>query len=202
MIQSLFDYSEGNIVKPTPYAMSIKAFRDVVKHSKDNDEAVMKLSYVFFYADTRSPYKNYTDSSKDESIKKIIGFSSKWKSDKYVKKAIEVYEEYSSDASVRGLDEMRKSIAVIGSVTMVLRRNIEAAMEDINEEEGEPERLENVLAMISSLMEIVSKVPKITEALEATVERVSSLFSVSMNEEGTYLNENYISSEIGYKIEE
>lgn len=104
-------------------ALTIKAFKDLIKRDKSRDkrEALKELSFIYFYIDPRSEF-NYIveDSEKQHEIKQAIGLSDKWKIDDKVQTAIDVYtklvvspESLYLDECIAGLEKARLYIRSI-----------------------------------------------------------------------------------------
>jgi len=88
-----------------PAMLSIKEFRVLW----DGDNPIEELSYVYFYADWQSPYKN-----KEKKIKDAVITKTDWKVDARIKNAIKKYEELQEETtSISLLKEVEKNIGRI-----------------------------------------------------------------------------------------
>ena len=80
--------ADGNIVIPSPYALTISEFKNL---------KVEELSAVYFFGDHRSPYGAYEEKDRWEQIKNIL-------------KAILKYNELSETSAVKLLKAARESV--------------------------------------------------------------------------------------------
>lgn len=79
-----------------PEALLLKGFSVIWKRdrSQSKDKAMSELSYIYFLIDPRSDYRFISDiGERATKIKKHLGFPDRWKPDKEIDKAIEIYKE-------------------------------------------------------------------------------------------------------------
>lgn len=90
----LFRFEEYRL-KISEEALAIKAFRDIWERdkSKDKGRAIGELGYIYFFLDPRSDYMFLVDEeTRAAKICEQEGLPPKWKPDKLVKQAMEVYK--------------------------------------------------------------------------------------------------------------
>ena len=107
----LFRY-EGYNLKVSEEALMLKPFKDLWRRdkSKNKDQALQELAYIYFMEDTRSDYQVYID--KEERSKQIKigeGMKESWKPDKLVLEAEEFYASFKSEAALL-LEDIRVAI--------------------------------------------------------------------------------------------
>lgn len=172
MIQELFEYGESGIVKPTPYAYTVKPFRSVIHKATSNDIAIRNLAFVFYFCDIRSPYSAYTDKVKVKKIAQVLGMPKEWHYGDLLKRAVSFYKEYSTDASIKALEDLKETLVTIGNFSNVIRTKIEENIEDTSSD-----NITEVVSLIDDLVNIASKVPKIVSNMEDLYTKVKSIFS-------------------------
>ena len=89
--------ADGNIVIPSPYALTISEFKNL---------KVEELSAVYFFGDHRSPYGAYEEGDRWEQIKNILKVSVNPK----IKAALLKYNELSETSAVKLLKAARTSV--------------------------------------------------------------------------------------------
>jgi ADP-heptose:LPS heptosyltransferase len=94
---------EGYKVKVSPEALALKPFKVLWSRdrTKNKDKALTEFAYIYFYADPRSEYQYIVDDEdRDKAVKEGLGLSAKWKPDKELKKAIELYLSFTTTSAL------------------------------------------------------------------------------------------------------
>jgi hypothetical protein len=86
-------------VTPSPYTMSIPAFKAVVDTHKVAKGAKI-LAYIYFMRDPRSIYMSYDDSQRHAEVSKVLFKEEGFKPDKVTKDALEEYTKTASSAAL------------------------------------------------------------------------------------------------------
>jgi replicative superfamily II helicase len=108
--KSLLQTKDNLKVEPTAYCLTVKQFKDIVDNF-DQEEAVKRLSYVYFMCDVHSIYSAYENKQKHIEVSKAL-FNKTYKVDKYVKAAMEEYDRHDTSAMAL-LKAARNSIAYL-----------------------------------------------------------------------------------------
>lgn len=90
-------------MKVAPEALTLKPFKKLWDRdkSKSKDTALQELSFVYFYCDPRSDYQYIIDDEdRMEAVKDGEGFPKKWKPDKDLEAAIELYRSFDTSAAL------------------------------------------------------------------------------------------------------
>ena len=117
---------DGTAVKPTEDILLIEPFRTIWKRDKNNHKtkAINDFKYIYFMVlpSKTNPYMELTEEERSKVIiKEVIG-DENYKPDKYVKEAIEVYEnwiyEYSFtykffQSALKGAEELMKFLSTV-----------------------------------------------------------------------------------------
>lgn len=96
----------------TEEAMFIKSLRVLWKRDKSSgkEKALRDLSFVYFMCDPRSPYMYIVDTDERSQLIKEQEGITKWKPDKEVLRAMEVYKKLCTTTSSILLESTRKAI--------------------------------------------------------------------------------------------
>lgn len=114
----LFKY-EGYEVTVAPEALSLKPFKKIWDRdkSKNKEQALLELGFLYFYCDPRSDYQYITDDeSRLDAVKEGIGFSKDWKPDAALQAAINFYSTFDTSAALllkmaaRGVDKIQNKL--------------------------------------------------------------------------------------------
>lgn len=112
---NLFEYRNWKL-EIRPEAFTIKAFKDIIdrdKH-KDKNNAIKELAYVYHMADNTSPFSSYLDENrKSADIIKKLNLDPKWKPDKNIIEAINVYKELDETITSRYLESVSIALSKI-----------------------------------------------------------------------------------------
>lgn len=160
---------EGYKIKISPEALVLKPFKTIWTRDKTRDKArsTTELGYIYFWADPRSEYQYIIDDElRSEAVKEGLGLPSKWKPDKDLCAAIELYKSFTSTAALllqdtryvvdklrtylRGIDlsstdDKGKPIYTLNSITSTINqipgliRNLDTAEKLLNEQIKETE---------------------------------------------------------------
>lgn len=107
----LFKYQGFNLTI-SEEAMMLKPFKDLWKRdkSRNKEQALQELAYIYFMEDTRSDYQVYIDKEeRSKQIKLGEGMKESWKPDKLVLEAQEFYAGFKSEAALL-LEDIRVAI--------------------------------------------------------------------------------------------
>ena len=104
----LFKY-EGYNLTISEEAMLLKPFKTLWKRdrSRNKENALMELGYIYFMEDPRSDYQYIIDrDDRSDAIKEGEGLKKDWKPDKDIIAAMELYASFKSTAALL-LDDIR-----------------------------------------------------------------------------------------------
>ena len=107
----LFKYQGYNLTI-SEEAMMLKPFKDLWKRdkSRNKEQALQELAYIYFMEDTRSDYQVYVDrEERSKQIKIGEGIKENWKPDKLVQEAQEFYAGFKSESALL-LEDIRVAI--------------------------------------------------------------------------------------------
>jgi len=93
-------------------AYTLKPFKEIWKRdkSKNKEQALAELAYIYFMEDTRSDYQVYIDKEeRSKQVKLGEGLKESWKPDKLVIEAQEFYASFKSEAALL-LEDIRVAI--------------------------------------------------------------------------------------------
>lgn len=114
----LFKY-EGYKVTVAPEALLLKPIRAIWDRdkSKDKNQALCELGFIYFYCDPRSDYMYYVDDKERlKAIKEGEGLDKKWTIDSTLKEAITFYSSFKTQSALLledtrvAVDKLRTSI--------------------------------------------------------------------------------------------
>tara|TARA_R110002020_G_scaffold176636_1_gene368971 strand:+ start:3920 stop:4438 length:519 start_codon:yes stop_codon:yes gene_type:complete len=108
--ESLLKTTDNLKIEPTPYCLTVKAFKDIVDNF-DSEEAVKRLSYIYFMCDLHSIYNAYDDVQKHKEVQEAV-FNKTFKVDKYTKAGMEEYNRHDSSIMIL-LKKSRKSVSYL-----------------------------------------------------------------------------------------
>lgn len=94
---------EGFKVVIAPEALALKPFRTLWTRdrSRNKDKAIAELSYIYFFSDPRSEYQYILDADdRDAAVKEGLGLPAKWKPDKEIVAAMELYGSFTTTAAL------------------------------------------------------------------------------------------------------
>lgn len=139
------------------------AFNKLLKRDKTKEKeiALKEMLFVYFYTDVKSDYLHMQDEEKLIEIKKDIGLPVKWKLDKDILDAIELYKKLSHTVIEQLYLQSLKSAAAIGDY---LENSAELLAERDNN--GRP------VNDISKITMAVQKIPKLMGDLKAAYKEV------------------------------
>jgi len=101
-MSKLFDIINGKVVL-SPTTLYIPDFKKLWDRddSEEKQTAINEISYIVFMYDHKSPYRDFKEVDKLKMVRKDAGFTTKWKPDAAVTKAIEKYKLLQETASSR-----------------------------------------------------------------------------------------------------
>lgn len=160
---NLFEVKDWELtVKEEVYGLL--PFKKLIDRDKTKDKqiALKELLFIYFYCDIKSDY-NYlmSDKEKEKEIKKDIGLPSKWKIDKDIENAIELYKEKSQTVIQKLYSQSLKSVSEIGNYL----ENTKELLEE-RDDRGKP------VLDISKITTAVQRVPKLMSDLKAAYKEV------------------------------
>lgn len=108
---SLFTLQE-HVLKIDPDTLVIPEFRVLWERDKSKDKAMAykELSYVYYYADFKSSYQNYTEDDRESKVRDDFIRDSKWRADKDVIAAVAKYEEMQVTPTLRLLQAAKVAV--------------------------------------------------------------------------------------------
>lgn len=113
----LFSYNDYK-VDISPEAFALKAFRTIWQRDKSarKDRATQEFGYIYFMCDPRSSYSFYIDDEdRSNNIKQDEGLDKKWKPDKDLIEAMELYKKLTSTTSSILLQKSRMASDKLGN---------------------------------------------------------------------------------------
>ena len=104
----------NNRLQVSPYALTINEFKVIWDRdtTATKDIAIKELSFVYFMADSRSPYRGYDSPLKEMRIKEDIGLVG-WDFNIQVVGAVTKYIQLQTTPSMRMLKAMEQSLSKI-----------------------------------------------------------------------------------------
>jgi hypothetical protein len=154
---------ENYQIEPTEEMFLVKAFRDMFNadKTKNKEKFMQQLSYIYFMYDPRSPYMYITDEdSRRKEIIKEEGLSEDFKPSDKMEKAISVYKELTTTASMRLLESMRVAVAKIGEF-------LEAVDLFAEDDKGRPKYNADRITAVAD------KIPQLAKRLQETEKLVA-----------------------------
>lgn len=155
---------ENYTISPTEELFYVKDFRNLFNSDKTkNKEKFMEMmSFLYFFADPRSPYQDIFD--EDERLERIKfqdGLDANFKIDAKVEKLVKLYRELTTTTSQKLLDSMRKAVVKIGEFL----ENVDLYAED---DKGRAKY------SVSSIVGATDKVPQLAKKLIETEKIVNA----------------------------
>lgn len=144
------------IVTFSPQALMLKPFKEIWRNdtSKDKEEAVKELSYVYFMADERSDFMYIlNEEERHEEIIKFLGLGNgAWIVPDYITEAIAFYIEASETTSTKLLRSTRGVVEKISSF-----------LDNVNM--NERDRNNKPVFDVGKIVASVEKIPKLVRSL-------------------------------------
>lgn len=181
----LFKFEEYRL-KISEEALAIKAFRDIWERDKSpvKSKAIQELSYIYFFCDPRSDYMFLVDEeTRSAKIKEQEGLSNKWKPDKLILEAMDVYKYLTTSTGTLLLQDTRELIDK-------MRKQLKEIDLSKTDDKGKPIYTLNMVTatikLIPGLLRDLSEAEKavnaeVEEASEARGEAVKHLFEDGFN---------------------
>lgn len=157
----LFKY-EGYNLTISEEAFTLKPFKAIWKRdkSKNKEQALMELAYIYFMEDTRSDYQVYIDREERSSqIKLGEGLDSKWEPDRLVKEAQEFYAGFKSEAALL-LEDIRVAITK-------LREFIKTIDLNATDDKGKP------IYTLNTYTSTIKQIPELITSLDAAEKTIA-----------------------------
>lgn len=107
----MFQFNNGKIIFD-PNVLSLPWFKVIweADKTKEKENAIKELSYIFYLVDHKSPYASYPEDTRRENIIKDVIKDIKWKESKQVKEAIEKYKEFNTTVSSELLESVKSLV--------------------------------------------------------------------------------------------
>lgn len=104
----MFQFHNNKIVLD-PNVLSLPCFKVIweADTTKEKEEAIKLISYIFYLVDNKSPYMGYPEEKRRENIIKDYIRDSKFKESKILKEAIDKYREYNKTLSSSLLESVK-----------------------------------------------------------------------------------------------
>lgn len=172
----LLNLKNGKVIID-PEALTIPEFKVLWKrdNTKNKDRALKEISYIFHLADYDSPYSNYPEKKRIETLKKDILKDENYKIDKYITEAVNKFKALSSTPSEKSLYELKETLESMRNIVSVFRSNIESKLADAEslDEVIEVRRNGTVVTKLGvlnsdliALLKTAVSIPKIIKELE------------------------------------
>ena len=175
---------EGFKVVIAPEALALKPFRVLWTRdrSKGKDKAITELGYIYFFSDPRSEYQYIIDDDeRDAAVKEGLGLPSKWKPDKEVKAAMNLYSSFTSTAALL-LQDTRYAVDKLRT----LLRDIDLSSKDKN---GKPLYTLNVIT--ATIKQVPSLVRDLDDAEKQLNEQLKEAGNAVGNSEMSILDSEF-----------
>jgi hypothetical protein len=172
----LLDYNDYK-VDISPEAFALNAFKKLWNRdkTKQKDKAIQEFGYIYFMFDPRSSYQFYIeDETRHAEIVKDEGLDKKWKPDKDLLEAAELYKKL---IQTHGALLLNKSRRAADKLTEELA-NIDFAKEDKN---GKPIYTLNVVT--SALKQMPDVVKSLIETEKMVEQEITEKSSMRGNKE-------------------
>lgn len=160
-----------------PETMALKPFAELWKRDKSKDKltATGELSFIFFFADSRSDFHNILDEDTRtaEILNQVGGLPKGWKPDAKVKAAIDFYKERSETVSSRLLEDAEHAAKKISTFL----RNVN--LYEREEKTGKP------IYKPNEIVSALKSIPSVVEALQETKKKVEKELQEKGNARGS-----------------
>lgn len=162
----LFEEKENKILVSTELKL-IPEFKEVLDRDKDREKrgALQVFAYIYFMYDYRSPYSKYGEDERSQRLVRELKMSDKWKPDAVIQAAKAKYIELLETPTIRTLRSIREGLIASGNAIDMITRNINIATE---EDEG----VEDTVKLVTSLLGIADKLPKVVESLSTLEDKI------------------------------
>ena len=152
----LFEFNKTQFtVHITEEVIFLKPLKDVFDKDKSEDKskALSELSYIWFFADIKSPYQYILDEKErsDEILKDIYGLPKGWKPDKKVTEAILFYKSIDKSALRNIYDGAKSAADAVNDVFKNAKAYIAASDNPIDAAKKVIEGLKGLPAVMDSL---------------------------------------------------
>jgi len=156
----MFKLTIDNKIDIDPFYLLIPEFKSIwdIDKSKDKNNALNELKYIFFTTDFKSPYKTSSINEKELKEKvKLDYMPSTWKETKAIIEASNKYSEL----------QHSKVLILFDSADKVLSQ-ISKFMNDFELDEDGEKNEDAIIKMLN----IIDKIPKVTAQLEDTRKKI------------------------------
>jgi hypothetical protein len=169
-----------------PQALLISPFSDIWNNDKSKDKSVAYeiITFIWFYADYESPYKDYKESERSKLIKEQVIKNLKFKEDDLLKRAIQAYKDFDTSASLQMLESAEGVVhkmkdyfdSVDFTKTQTSKSGIEEAVFDID-------KISKAITNMPKLIESLNQAKEICKKERTNSNRVRGGASVGLYEE-------------------
>jgi hypothetical protein len=163
---ALFEEKENRVIISPEFKL-IPEFKEVLKRDRDPEKrgALQVLAYIYFMYDYRSPYSKYGEEERSERLVKDLSLGDKWKPDSTTLSAKQKYLELQETPTIKTLRSIRDGLIVSSQAIDNLSRNITDSISDDDDVEG-------MVKMVTSLLSIADKLPKVVESISSLEEKI------------------------------
>lgn len=158
----LFDLVEDR-VEIKPESLLIYPFSEIWKRdkSKDKSKAYKEITYIWFYIDFDSPFFEYTEEQRHQTICEDVLGEKNFKIDSLLKNGIESYKKFSITPSMRMLESQYNTIYKMEEYF----KNVDFAEDDID-------KVTKAIINVPKLMEALNQAKEICKKEQQSGERV------------------------------
>lgn len=151
----------------SPELKLVPEFKEVISRDKDPGKriALLVFAYIYFMYDFRSPYSKYSEDERHDRLVRELNLGDRWTPDQAASNAIAKYRELLETPTIRTLKSIREGLVASANAIDMITRNINSAVE-------EDESVEDTVKLLTSLLAIADKLPKVVESIAALEEKV------------------------------
>lgn len=158
----LFEERENRVTVSTELK-TIPEFKEVLK--KEGDKAPLVFAYIYFMCDYQSPYGNIKKEERSSKLIQELNLGGGWKPAAHIQRACNKYMELRETPTIKTLKSIREGLVASGNAIDMLTARINTLVE---EDEG----TDDTVRMVTSLLSIADKLPKVVESISALEEKV------------------------------
>ncbi|MDY0387845.1 MAG: hypothetical protein RBT65_12125 [Methanolobus sp.] len=168
---SLFTLTNNFIVTVSNEYLQLKPFKAIYTKDKNRKKtgAMGIFSFIYFYADYKSPYVKYVEEERIDILKRDLGLSDDFKITQEIRLAIDMYKELNETISVSTLTDVRNAILMSGQVIKELTQSIKSTLLGTDEDESD---IDVAVDRLNKLLTLSEKLPKVLNVIESLEEKV------------------------------
>lgn len=165
---NLFEMNNGVLqIQPEAYALEPFKALWIRDKSKNKDNAIRELSFVYFMVDFTSDFADILeDSAREVEVKKSLNLETSWKPDKLVQSAMDFYRSRQETVALKLLEDSRLGISKLSNYI----RDINFNDVEINEKTGEVKPTHDIKKFADTIKQIPAIIAALKE-LEDTVKK-------------------------------